>query len=357
MTREEAITLYRQGEEVVVPFLMQITTQIKELQTQVADLQARLGINSQNSSKPPSSDGYNKPDPKSQRQLSGKKRGGQPGHQGETLCQVENPDEVIVYSPECCADCGADLSATPIQKTEKRQEFDIPPTPKFIVTEHQSVTKICPCCQHQNQGAFPKRITRQVQYGPEIESKGVYLMTAHLLPLERAADCLEVFTGLRPNEATLINQIIECGEALAPTEEIIKQALLNSEVAHSDETGIRCQKQLFWLHTFTNKSWTYLELHKSKNKAAMDEIGLLPKYKGISVHDCLKAYFSYDCPYALCNAHLARELTYIHEKFNQPWAWHLRLLLLSLHHTVESAKHRGETELSAEIVVPFEKRY
>ena len=106
MTKEEASALYRQGEEIVVAYLMQIHTQISALQEQVVslqtklnELQARLGINSQNSSKPPSSDGYNKPAPKSQRQRSGKKRGGQPGHHGETLSQVEKPDAIIVYSP------------------------------------------------------------------------------------------------------------------------------------------------------------------------------------------------------------------------------------------------------------------
>ena len=107
-------------------------------------LQESAALNSRNSSKPPSTDGYAKPKPKSLRGKSGKKTGGQPGHPGTTLKPVEIPDKTEVHHLSSCpCGCGSDLSGQPILSYESRQVFDLPPQ-KLVVTEHLVEVKRCP---------------------------------------------------------------------------------------------------------------------------------------------------------------------------------------------------------------------
>ena len=81
---------------------------VAALRAQVAELERRLGLNSSNSGKPPSSDGLKKPARvKSLRERSGKKPGGQKGHKGETLRQVTDPDDVVNHYPSACSMCDA----------------------------------------------------------------------------------------------------------------------------------------------------------------------------------------------------------------------------------------------------------
>jgi transposase len=87
--------------------IAQLQAQIAEQDARIAELERQLAASSRNSSKPPSTDGLGKPAPKSLRGRSGRKPGGQPGHEGRTLRQVEKPDEVVVHEPSACAGCGA----------------------------------------------------------------------------------------------------------------------------------------------------------------------------------------------------------------------------------------------------------
>lgn len=113
---------------------------IQQLEARVIELENRLNKNSSNSSKPPSSDGL-KRKPKSQREQSGRKPGGQPGHVGKHRAQVENPDHVEVHVPENCTGCQASLQGVVGSRLDKRQVFDLP-QPTVEVTEHGSVTSV-----------------------------------------------------------------------------------------------------------------------------------------------------------------------------------------------------------------------
>ncbi|HEY7224510.1 MAG TPA: DUF6444 domain-containing protein [Micromonosporaceae bacterium] len=105
-----------------------------------AELRRRLGQNPRNSNQPPSSEGLGKPAPKSLRGKSGRRPGGQPGHEGRTLRQVDNPDKVVPHEPTACAGCGASLAGAPQVGVVRRQVFEIPPM-KTTVTEHRMLTK------------------------------------------------------------------------------------------------------------------------------------------------------------------------------------------------------------------------
>ncbi len=141
--------------------------QIARLEAEVAELRRQLGQNSQNSSRPPSSDSpFVKPAPKSLRRKSGRRPGGQPGHPGSTLARVADPDSVVRHEPGPCAGCGAGLAGAPEVGVERRQEFDLPPM-TVRVTEHQLIARRC-TCGITTCGAAPDGIAAPVQYGPRI---------------------------------------------------------------------------------------------------------------------------------------------------------------------------------------------
>jgi transposase len=123
--------------------LAEAQAELARARERIAGLEARLAQNSRNSSRPPSSEGLVKPPPKrSLRKRSGRRPGGQDGHEGKTLIQVARPDRQVRHEPACCARCGAGLSGRPVTSVERRQVFDLPPV-KVEVTEHQLIEREC----------------------------------------------------------------------------------------------------------------------------------------------------------------------------------------------------------------------
>jgi transposase len=119
-----------------------------------ADLRRQLAKNSSNSSKPPSSDGFKKPAPRSLRGKSGKKSGGKVGHRGDTLRQTATPDFVERHEAEACGTCQHGLTAGMIKAVERRQVYDIP-VPRLEVTEHQAAIYCCGHCRATTTATFP----------------------------------------------------------------------------------------------------------------------------------------------------------------------------------------------------------
>jgi transposase len=167
-----------------------------------------LSRNSNNSNKPPSSDGLNKPAPKSLRRRRGKRSGGQPGHPGNTLKAVEHADHIEVHRVK---ECNSSLENVVVIKHEHRQVFDLPKT-RIEVTEHQAEVKVCPQCGERNKGAFPEAVTQPVQYGPEIKAQAVYFNQYQLLPLERMRHSRRYMDI--PSEASLITACQEAAEQI-----------------------------------------------------------------------------------------------------------------------------------------------
>src|SRR5659263_262813 len=174
LTREEILEIYEAGPEAVITAFQRLESIIEKQASQSAEheervrvLEARLNQNSQNSSKPPSSDVFcnEKPKVKSHRTSSGKKPGGQKGHSGKTLEMTSNPDYIIIYSPHCCENCGYNLEDTEVKDYERRQEVEVPPS-RAIFTEHRREVKKCPHCEEVNRGVFPDHIKYPIQYGP-----------------------------------------------------------------------------------------------------------------------------------------------------------------------------------------------
>ena len=147
-----------------------LTATVQALSARVRELEGRLRKDSHNSSKPPSSDGLAKK-PKSLRQASGRKPGGQKGHDGSTLERVGVPDVVVQHPlPEVCDQCGATLAVDQaVLADERRQVFDLPRM-GYEVTEHQVLEVRC-ACGKRHRSQFPEGVQHPVQYGPVVSAR------------------------------------------------------------------------------------------------------------------------------------------------------------------------------------------
>jgi transposase len=173
--------------------------EIAALKARFAELERRLGLNSSNSGKPPSSDGLKKPARvKSLRERSGRKPGGQGGHKGETLRQAANPDQIVNHHPPACSGCGAPLTPDMAQGHAARQVFDLPEPPPLIVAEHRAHFCRCAACGVTTRAAFPEGVNAPVQYGARIAAFVVYLLHYQLLPEDRLVELMADLFGVRP---------------------------------------------------------------------------------------------------------------------------------------------------------------
>ncbi|NJM99943.1 MAG: IS66 family transposase [Phormidesmis sp. RL_2_1] len=347
--------VYVEGEEAVVSLVSQLLARLNHLEAEVKELKGRLGKNSRNSSKPPSGDGFGKRT-RSLRRKSEKPSGGQLDHPGQTLEWCSLPEFVEVHNVESCSGCGQSLATVPVDEVLSRQVFDIPPI-ELLVTEHQAAVKCCPACGQTSQGRFPFEASNVVQYGPRLKGMMVYLMEQQLLPSNRTCECMSDLLGVVIAEGTLYNTRAQCTEAIAPLEAEIAQAIQAAEVVHFDETGLRVNQHLWWLHVAATDGLTYYFVHHKRGRLAMDEMGILPEFGGKAVHDGLQSYQGYNCEHFLCNAHHLRELQYVLDHYGQGWAFHLSVLLVSVHSQVKALKAQGKTALPEEDLVALSARY
>ena len=333
-----------------------LTKQVSSLTAEVKILKGKLSKNSNNSSKPPSSDGYSKPAPKSLRKKSGKPSGGQHGHKGHTLRMVDNPDFIVENKVTACTHCSADLSQTPIVDIERRQVFDLPPV-ALQVTEHQAQIKHCTACGEKNKAPFAEGIQKGTQYGTQIQAILSYFSQYQLLPYQRTQEMFQDLFNIKLSQGTIKNVLSRGAKGLKQFNEQLKEALLASPVNYFDETGLRVDKNLHWLHVASNEQLTYYTIHKKRGKEAMDEMDILPNYQGYAVHDHWKSYYRYHCEHVLCNAHHLRELTFIEEQYKQSWAAKMKQCLQGIKIAVDEAILSGEESLTAPQILGFEQYY
>lgn len=324
---EELKSKLNETPQEVVAHIIYLQETIDKLESRVKELESKLKLNSRNSGKPPSSDGYAK---KNRNTTNTRKRnpGGQPGHKGNTLKQSPNPDHCEYHKPHECSNCGHSLDSGKIIGVEKRQVFDLPPPPKIEVTEHQSFTICCPHCGSKTSGSFPEQVTHPVQYGPRIQSYLTYFSHYQLIPYERVKEiCSEVF-GFSVSPGTIVNLTHNLANKLCPFNEEIKIALHNEPVIHNDETGGRVEGTLHWFHVTCTPYLTLYSLQKKRGREGIDNIKILPEFNGISVHDFWGPYLSYSCTHSFCCAHIIRELIRVEEETSQKWPDELIKLLL-----------------------------
>jgi len=328
---------------------------IDSQQERIKILERQQAKDSHNSSLPPSSDRFVRP-PKSLRQKSGKKAGGQKGHPGHSLRQVETPDEVLIHPVLCCEQCSHDLHTQRADMPERRQVIDLP-AKRLWVTEHRVEEKQCPKCFHLTRASFPATVSASAQYGTSIQAVATYLVEGQAVPYARASQLLQELFGVQLSAGSIASFVKICHEQLAQVETSLKAALVKAPVIHQDETGLRVGKTGWWVHVCSTDRLTHYAAYHSRGRAALNAIGIAPQFRGTSVHDGLASYQGYSFTQAWCNVHHLRELTYVEEELGQAWARKMKDLLLDMKAEVSQAKALSQHELNMLLLARLLRRY
>lgn len=309
--------------------------EIDLLRAEVSELKERLNQNSGNSNRPPSSDGFNKPNPKPAFNKKKKGRGGQNGHRGKTLKRVAKPDVVIDCEPASC-DCGTGVWLEEVEIAETRQVFELP-QPRLEVIEYRRLKRQCRCGQIRC-GEFPAQVVAPVQYGVRVQGLVSLLSVSGCLSFGKISELFGDLFGYELNTATAQTMVKRTSEVMPM--EAIKDEIIKAEVVNADETGIKENGVLKWLHTTSTENLTYQYVHSQRGKVAMnDEKSILPKFAGILVHDCWESYFSFSqVKHAVCNAHILRELTGLIENQASKWGGKMKELLLEMYRASDYGK-------------------
>jgi len=325
---------------------------IGTLKARVAELERRLGQDSSNSSKPPSSDGLAKPLALPRPRQAGQRRPGkQPGTPGTHLAQVGDPDQVLVHRPVACQGCEADLTLAPVVGSTARQVFDLPAV-RLAVTEHRAEQRRCGCGQ-VSVGVLPAQARASACYGPGVRALASYLLVGQHLPVERAAQLLAQVLGVGVSAGTLAGLVGEAAVALGGFAERAASLLQAAPVVHFDETGARVAGRLHWVHSASTQLVSWFTVHPKRGKQAMDAAGVLPAFGGVAVHDCWSPYWRYpQATHALCAAHLVRELEEAAELPGQGWAaelaeWFTIAIGITSDARTAGANHLDATTLQA----------
>lgn len=327
---------------------------IAELEALVAELLRRLGLDSTNSSKPPSSDGLKKK-PRiagSLRGRSGKASGGQKGHPGGTLRQVADPDHVVRREACACCHCGSPLEPPSAIGVEKRQVFDLPQRP-LVVTEHQALIYRCAHCRGETKAMFPGGVVSPAQYGERIRAAAIYLNIQQLIPEDRTAQALrDLFGAPLICPASIVAWVRNKAEDLRQVYARIGERVAQVKVRHLDETGFRIAGKLQWLHTTSSPAFTFYRADEKRGAIPQDLQG------GVVVHDHFLPYRRLGTvDHAFCNAHILRELESLIAFDKEPWAAAMRDMLRAANRAVNQAREAGATALAPDQRAAFVERY
>ena len=337
--------------EELVALIAAQAAEIAALRAHIAELERRLGLNSSNSGKPPSSDGLKKP-PRvaSLREPSGNKPGGQKGHEGETLRQVAEPNIIIDHYPQACAECGSMLMPAMAMGHSARQVFDLPAPAPLVVTEHRAHDCQCAVCGAKTRAPFPDSVNAPVQYGARIAAFVVYLLHYQLLPEDRLVELMADLFGVKLAAATIARMSRTCAERLRGFAETLRDLVAGAPVKHMDETGFRIGGKTQWLHVASTALLTFYRVCAKRGS-------LLANVTGIVVHDHWKPYYTMQgVLHALCNAHHLRELKALVEIEREDWARKMQRLLRRACHATNFARERG-VPLKPRLIECFERCY
>ena len=323
----------------------------------VAELERRVGQSPRNSDQPPSSEAYGKPPPRSRRKRGQRGPGGQPGHEGTTLCQIADPDRVVCHAPRRCG-CGRSLRRAPVTSVEVRQVFDLPEI-RLDVTEHRIEHRACRCGR-VTMAELPAGVNAPTQYGPSVRAVATYLLAGQHLPLGRTAQLLAEVLAAPVGEGSLAAWYTQAAAGLAGFEAAVRDQLAAADVLGADETGLRVDGRLHWLHTARTDELTLLTVSERRGVAGMREAGGLPALRpgAVLVHDGWAPYREFDVTHALCGAHLLRELAAAADVGGQAdWATAMDRLLCEINDTVRAGREIGARRLQPTLFTTYERRY
>lgn len=336
--------------------IAELTATVAAQAERIADLEQRLGQNSRNSSRPPSSDALDTP-PRSLRKKTGRRPGKQPGSPGAALRRVDDPDEVVEHVPSSCTGCGVDLAEAAAAGVVRRQVHDIPDV-TIRVVEHRLHRRRCGCgCVTVAQA--PAGVSAPVAYGPNLRALAVYLVVFQHVPVERAATLIADVTGAGCSTGWVSGVLAATAEALADVEKLIKTLVVLAQLVHVDETSLNVGGGKQWLHVACTRTLTAYHLHSSRGRAAVEQFGVLPGFTGTAVHDALSVYDGYPgATHALCGAHIARELVAAAETHpDRDWPTAALDALFGLNDAAHASRERGLRRIPAQTLDPLLDRW
>lgn len=194
-----------------------------------------------------------------------------------------------------------------------------------------------------------------LQYGMGIKAYILNLLIAQMISLNRIQKSIKTLIGRVISEATMLKYVTQLYRALDDWEQSATEQLLMMPTINVDETSLRVDKKNHWIHVYSSGDITLKFLQTGRGKAAIEDIGIIPRYGGVIIHDCLAAYLSYDhCRHGLCGSHLLRELQFIVDSNNYAWAKNMKRLLQETCHKVSKSKRK---KLTAQQYKKLQKRY
>ena len=293
--------------------------------------------NNRNSSIPSSQTGKDETSTQSGTNGKGKKENGALSQNTRT---VETTQVVNVSD---CQFCGEPLDDTPATEHERRTKIDI--IFEKVVSHVDAEIKVCPRCNTQNKGRFPEGMSGPLQYGPGIKGYVMNLLIAQMLSLKRVQQSIQTLIGQVLSEASILKYVMQLHLVLESWERSAIDHLLQMPSMHVDETSLRVNKKNHWIHVCAAGDVTLKFLHRRRGLEAIEEIGVIPSYVGVVIHDCWQSYLSYKhCGHGLCGSHLLRELTFIVNSNGYAWASNIKRLLQETCRIVANRESKHLTE-------------
>jgi len=301
-----------------------------------------------NSSIPPSQTGEDESTPPKK----GAKGKG-PGQNGEMPSNTRTIENVEILKVSDCEHCGEDLSQSECESYERRTLIDI------IFEKHEehkdAEIKVCHKCKKPTKAKFPSSHQGPLQYGVGIKAYALSLLIAQMVALGRIQKMIKALIGVVISEATILKYVLQLHQALEKWEKSAEKELMRMPTLHVDETSMRINKKNHWVHVCSGGDITLKRVHPKRGREAIEEIGIIPRYGGVIIHDCWKSYDAYgNCEHGLCGSHLLRELTFIIDSNGYRWASNMKKLLRE---TCGEISKRELKKLTEEEYANLQKRF
>lgn len=336
---------------------------IDRLVTRISVLEAELAIyknrkNSNNSHTPPSKDENRPMKNQTLREKSGKKAGGQQGHEGKTLECSATIDKVVEYIANYCNCCGEDLTGVPEEIIDTRQVIDIAVI-KPVCIEHRIYRKTCICGQRM-ESKFPAHLAAKVQYGPNVESLVGYLHARQYLPYERMKEFFTDVMGLSVSVGGINNILKRLTQKALPHYEQIKERIYQSVFIGTDETGVKVNGQKDWMWTWQNDGLTFIVHSGNRGFKTIEENFSNGLPNATLQHDRFACHFNCEAMHhQICMSHLLRDLQYIDELYTQSqWAAEMKALIvqaLQLKKELTIGEYYGENEERERLMIKLDE--
>lgn len=304
--------------------------------------------NNKNSSKPPS---QTKKDESSLTKTGTNGKGKLESN--TTAYNTRTIETVEIAEANECNICGKDLSDVDCERYERRTKIDI--IFEKVVTHVDAQVKACQDCDTIVKGSFPSDMPGSLQYGNGLKAFVINLLIAQMVSLNRIQKMVKSIIGEVIAEASLLKFVLRLYQALEQWEATSIDEILKSFAINVDETSLRVDKKNHWIHVYSAGDITLKFLHQKRGTEAIEDINIIPRYKGKIIHDFWSSYLTYNhCGHGMCGSHLVRELTHVIESNQYQWASDMKMLLLE---TCKKVSKRKRKKISQKEYTNLQERY